>query len=444
MSSPPALRLHLAALAALLWLIAFALSAWAAFAKLAVLWVLLPLALAFVAYVLLLACKPWNALSSLYLFAGVASLNLLAAALLIPVPPALSDDVYRYLWDARLLFRDLNPYAHAPDAPALMPLRDSLWALINHKHVPTIYPPLAQLFFAVAELLGHASWSVKLLAWLGHLATLALLFVIGRNWPTMHRRRVCLVYGLNPLALSETALNGHFDAWIGFFVLLCAWCMHRRRFWSAALAALGASGLKLIGVLLVVVWPRRYWRQGLALIGLSLLFALLPLSSGDAAWTHSGVGHYAREWQGNASIFALVYALFEALSTASPTTLSLLARATVGCLWIGVALVLRRQPRMHVLTKLRFLLLALLLCSPQVHPWYLLWLLAIEACTGCWAVVCWSGLVLFTYLPLDHWQETQVWIESTAYTIAQYAVVFAVLIYEMCFRKLRLFEYKIK
>ncbi len=74
---------------------------------------------------------------------------------LVPTPPVLSDDLYRYLWDGRVQAAGISPYRYAPAAPELAPLRDDLvWPGINRKPVRTIYPPLAQAVFAVTWRLG--------------------------------------------------------------------------------------------------------------------------------------------------------------------------------------------------------------------------------------------------------------------------------------------------
>src|SRR5262245_10175052 len=52
---------------------------------------------------------------------AVLLVAMLARLLLLPVPPALSDDVYRYLWDGRIAAAGWNPYYHAPQDPALAP-----------------------------------------------------------------------------------------------------------------------------------------------------------------------------------------------------------------------------------------------------------------------------------------------------------------------------------
>jgi hypothetical protein len=68
--------------------------------------------------------------------------------------PRTSDDAYRYIWDGRVLLAGVDPYRFVPLNSALAGLRDPLLfpegepPLINRPGVPTIYPPIAQLWFA--------------------------------------------------------------------------------------------------------------------------------------------------------------------------------------------------------------------------------------------------------------------------------------------------------
>jgi len=47
----------------------------------------------------------------------VLAAGLLARAVLLPSAPTLSEDVYRYLWDGRLVAHGVNPYPRAPSDP---------------------------------------------------------------------------------------------------------------------------------------------------------------------------------------------------------------------------------------------------------------------------------------------------------------------------------------
>ena len=86
-----------------------------------------------------------------------------AAAWSAPLAPG--DDYERYIWDGAVTAAGINPYRHSPqeareagpDDPALAALgRDGRGVLgrINHAHLRTIYPPVAQGLFAAAHLLA--------------------------------------------------------------------------------------------------------------------------------------------------------------------------------------------------------------------------------------------------------------------------------------------------
>ena len=55
-------------------------------------------------------------------------------ATLLPAIPYQSEDVYRYLWDARVAASGVSPFRYAPNAPELAALREGpLYARLNSK-----------------------------------------------------------------------------------------------------------------------------------------------------------------------------------------------------------------------------------------------------------------------------------------------------------------------
>jgi len=339
-------------------------------------------------------------------------------AVLISAPPALSDDLYRYLWEGRLWLEGHNPFRDAPDDPALVALRDLDWALINNKSLTTIYPPLAQLLFIGSAWLGGTVWSVKLFALAGHLLCAA---AIGRMCRDV--RAASLAVGLNPLLLSESALNGHFDVLCGTALLIVAWSSARSRIGRAAAAATVAVGLKVVGlVALPLLWR---WPKALLSAGVASALLLTPLVWWrPVADPGSGTVQFAMRWSGNESLFAC----FEWLSrrVLDPQSAELAARVVVIAIVIAMcAIVVRR--RLPALQALRALVWAVLLLSPQVHPWYLAWLLPLEVASRGSAGFVWSAAVLFAYAPLDRWVTEGVWEMPLSLQLAEYTIVAAAL-----------------
>jgi hypothetical protein len=84
--------------------------------------------------------------------AVVVALALLVRLPLVGTPPLLSDDLYRYLWEGTVLGAGGDPFATAPAAwPGL---DDVLRAHVNHPDVPSVYPPLALVWFRALALAG--------------------------------------------------------------------------------------------------------------------------------------------------------------------------------------------------------------------------------------------------------------------------------------------------
>ena len=292
---------------------------------------------------------------------GVASI---LRAFFLLTDPVLSDDVFRYVWDGRVQHAGINPYLYAPDDPTLASLRDALpeiYAGINNKDIPTLYPPLMQLLFYAATAVSSS------LLWMKAFYTLfdiALIFALARLLTALGLSPLrALVYAWSPLPIVEIAGSGHNDVAAVFFLVAALWAFERRReLGSIALAT--ASGLaKLAGfALLPFFWsfvkPRAFWA-----IPLATALAVLPYASaGELALR--GLREYALRWRGNDSLFHVLFLLTGSLSSAKLVVAAILIALTLGLLW-------RKTPPLRASF---WLLGAILLLTPTVHPWYLLWI----------------------------------------------------------------------
>lgn len=337
---------------------------------------------------------------------------------LLFAPPLLSDDIYRYVWEGRLWLEGLDPYSLSPDDPALVPLRDGVWDGINNKSLASIYPPLMQLIFAGAAWLGGGVWVLKLLALLAHVFAVAVLA------KTSDSPRAPLALGLNPLLLSESALNGHFDILCGIALLLAARGLAQHRYVRAGLATCAAVGLKLVGLLLLPLFARKPKALLATAFGSAVLIAPLALSR-RLADPASGTGQFATRWRGNESVFALVDWMSQRLFSEAEAPLVARSLVVIAALSLCATLVHRN---VRPLQAARALVWATLLLSPQVHPWYLAWLLPLEIAAGGSAGLLWSAAVLCAYAPLDLWQSSgvwrmPVWLQGLEYCIVAVALI---------------------
>ena len=186
---------------------------------------------------------------------------LVAAALRVPVlpaPPFLSTDIYRYVWDGRVQAAGINPYRYLPADPALQSLRDDfVFPRINRaEYAPTIYPPAAQMAFAAVGLVWSSVTGVKA-AMVGFevLAVFCLLRLLAAA--RMPAERV-LIYAWNPLPVWDFAGNGHIDAMaIGLVATALLLRARHRDGWAGVALGAAIATKFLPAVVAPVLWRRR-------------------------------------------------------------------------------------------------------------------------------------------------------------------------------------------
>ncbi len=238
---------------------------------------------------------------------------------LLPTVPTLSGDVYRYIWDGRVVAAGFDPYTHVPADPALLALRDpDQYGLIDKRdYAVTIYPPVAEALFAVVTRVSSSVTAMKgamvLLEGVAVLAMARLLARLGRP------RAWLAAYLLHPAPLWEIAGNGHADAAVlaALFGAL-AWGGGTARPTAAAAAmTLGALVKPTAALGLPALW--RPWRVllPLAVFGLAAL-CYLPFALSAGAGVVGFLPSYAREQGLDTGGGVLPLALLAAAGLARP------------------------------------------------------------------------------------------------------------------------------
>ncbi|MEE2750669.1 MAG: glycosyltransferase 87 family protein [Myxococcota bacterium] len=350
-----------------------------------------------------------------------------ARLLFLGLPPTLSDDVFRYLWEGKVQQAGFNPFIHAPSDPALATLRDSIHAQVAHPNVPTIYPPLAQALFRVSALF-YTPLFFQATAMLADLGIVLLLtqrvHLQNRSvWPAVF-------WALHPLPILESSASGHIETLAIFMTIAAVVCLERKLPTRGALLATAGGLLKLLPFLLVVQAlrhppPRTRARIALACTTFIIVTTLPFLGAGSSLFT--GFETYAVHWSHNASVFGLLQ-----WTTGGD---GLLARKLGVCLGLAVSIWAWRH-RNSPAELLLWLGGALVVLSPVVHPWYVLWPLAAAMLTETWAWGVLASTVLLSYLVLQGYDPSQSsWTQLTWIPWIEYPPFFIALAWQALYKK---------
>ena len=190
------------------------------------------------------------------------------------LPPTLSDDAYRYVWDGLVQAEGHNPYLHAPDSPDLEALRDEpLYEELNSQRLHTVYPPVSQLVFRIGAVFYDRGWVVSWFVIKGILALLEFgaVLVLAR----MLSPRQLLLYAWNPAVALVGAGQGHSEAAMALFLALALYALRKDQGVRASVWLACAGGVKLYPFLLLpFLWRRFGWKSVAASLGMALLPAL--------------------------------------------------------------------------------------------------------------------------------------------------------------------------
>ncbi|MFY9819964.1 MAG: hypothetical protein WAM82_01180, partial [Thermoanaerobaculia bacterium] len=355
---------------------------------------------------------------------------LLAALLLrlplLPLPPTLSDDVLRYLWDGKVAAAGLNPYALPPAADRLSPLRDEMWRRLPHIQVPTVYPPLSVAAFSIASRLPFPLFGWKTMATAADLLACWLLLGVARRLGLPLGRTVW--YAWNPLVTLEVAGMGHVDA-LGVAavaaVVLCLLSRPARRLGAAAAWAAAGALAKLVPLAAFPMWARqsgRPWRF-LGWAGSLVALAMAPVVVAGRGFP-PGLVTYGISWEFDGPVYEPLWRVLDQAGAAPALARGLDRYKAWSRNWEGVnflypylypqllaKLLLAGGMAAVVLASLRWrdpgdpatttgrLFGALLLLSATVYPWYLLWVLPWAALRRHTAWLALSALILLSYIP---------------------------------------------
>lgn len=352
--------------------------------------------------------------------------------------PLLSDDIYRFFWDGRLMLADISPFAELPShlvASGMCPEKFDieLFEKLNSKEYYSVYPSVCQFVFATGAFLfpkniyGFAVF-LKGFLFFCEVGTLYFLRRMGVSGKKL------LLYALNPLIVLELCGNAHFEAAMLFFFVAALYSLNihgcgakKTSLASGALLLSLSIASKLLSIIFLPFLIKQLgWKKGVGLVLLAGIFsALLFAPFYDKNFIPhftSSVSLYFRNFEFNASFYYVLKAIGNAVYGYTPVTLiagiaNVLLVIGAACLYWG-----RRD-----FFSSAFLLMTLyLLLQRAVHPWYLSTLVLLSAFVPWRFGLLWSGLVVLSY---SHYNQN-FYTENTYLLAVEYLLLLGFMLWE--------------
>ncbi|MDC6351202.1 polyprenol phosphomannose-dependent alpha 1,6 mannosyltransferase MptB [Zeaxanthinibacter sp. PT1] len=355
----------------------------------------------------LIQFEKWN-----YRFLLVSGI-LFRLALLFAVPN-LSQDFYRFLWDGHLVLDGLNPYLNKPDDLITQLGTDPYFAAL-HTAMGDLsagnfsnYPPLNQLFFTIAALIGGKSilGGILTLRCFIIMADIGIIY-LGRLLLKKMNRSAHLIfwYFLNPLVILELTGNLHFEGVMLFFMVAALYLLIVGRTALASLLYGASVVVKLIPMMLL---PLYFTALGLRK---SILFYLgvtgVVVLSFLYFYTPEFLPNYLdtiRLWFSNFEFNAGIYNALKQIAIqfdAKPWELiqwygNLIPYLTVA-LVIFYTFYKRDSSLPHLINSMLWVMVIYYLLAPVVHPWYLIVPLLLSIFTPYRFPIVWSAVAILSY-----------------------------------------------
>jgi alpha-1,6-mannosyltransferase len=366
--------------------------------------------------------------------------------------PNLSDDVFRFIWDGRLLAAGYHPFAHIPSyyiesGIAIPGINQELYQPLNSQQRFTIYPPLAQGIFYLATVFTPDSIFasvivMKLCMLLAELGTIIILKKL------LHAYRLpaylILIYALNPLVILEFTGNLHFEGFMIFFLVLSFYLLHQNKLWQSALIFSLSVATKLIpliflpALLFTLGWRKAIYYYFIVGVTSTLLFIPLLTSVALPGFKESLALYFAK-FEFNASLYYLVrewgfwkygYNIIQTVGW----KLSIISTGIILSLSF-LPFYFQKKYKMpdatfnhHVFFIIALLVLATyLFFSTTVHPWYITPLILFSLFTPFRFPIIWSLFIFGTYAgySISGYQENYLVITL------EYLIVVGYMIYEL-------------
>jgi alpha-1,6-mannosyltransferase len=377
----------------------------------------------------------------------IGILMILFRVLLLGGNPTLSDDFYRFIWDAKLLNAQHNPFYYLPSEILHTGVYENanlnlqLYQKLNSPNYYTCYPPMHQWIYGFAYTCSTLFWGtaifwMKMMVILAEILTFFVVLKILKHLQIAVQKSA--LYFLNPLVILEFTGNLHGEVFMLLFIALAFLALiHHKNLLSGLFLGLAISTKLLPLILLPLLLFSLQWSKSFKIVATACIVFILSLVPFFAVENISFILQSISLFVDNFEFNASVYNLFKAI------TYQIYGYNTIGVLgWLlklcTLLLILyiswkgkkpeAEEINMRTFSKNALIIWAIyLFLSTIVHPWYILPLLFFGMFTHYKFPVVWTAVIFLSYATY----QTSSYTENFYLLFVQYILVLSLFVIEI-------------
>lgn len=382
-------------------------------------------------------------------FWSLAFLGIAFRFVFIGAIPNLSQDFYRFIWDGRVLAQGLSPYLFTPDHAASSGITiaqaDELkqgMGPLSASHFSN-YPPVNQLFFAIAALLGGKSIFAPLVV-LRAMVILADIGILYFGKKILERLNLPLQnifwYFLNPFIIIELTGNLHFEGVMLFFLIWGLFLLFKGNWlWAAMLIGISVS-VKLLPLLFLPLFfqyfvynfkaPRIFQTFGImdkrlpvfyVVIILTTSITFLPFLSSEFIENFlATITLWFQNFEFNASVYYLIRWIgYKAVGWNIIGLAGKILPVVVLLFVVALAFFRKNRGPQQLVSAMLLAVSFYFLLSTTVHPWYIATPLLLSVFTKFRFPIVWSFVVMLSYSAYGkNGFNENLWLVALEYVVA--------------------------
>lgn len=348
----------------------------------------------------------------------------------VNIEPVGSDDYYRYVWDGKVQSNGINPFLYQPNSTDLNHLNSELLPeKVSYPNIKTIYFPVSQWIFVIAYWLsGENAVGLKIFYLLFELITLISLYFLLKHFNV--DLKYLLFYTALPLITFQFFIDAHIDiAGTALMIASIALYLYNKKLFSYLLLGLSIS-VKPTGLLLLPFYFQNesVIKEKVKSITIPVVvFVITFLPYIFSATPLDTLINYSVIWTFNGMIYNALNLFISD---------NLMIRILCGVLFILVLSYLYFT-KIDLLRKIYLSLFLLMLFSPVVHPWYLIWFAVLLPIVRSYSGIYFVSVISITFITLITFQTTGIWKELSWILLGQYLPLAIIFYFEVKNKKFK-------